>query len=156
MFSSVHAIDAVSSLYRLLDMGIEPFLITSAIVGVVAQRLVRRICVHCTKEYTPTIAELAFVEQLGGDTNQAFLRGTGCRYCSDTGYFDRVGVYEVLRVSDEVRQLIVAGASPRDVREVAGKEGLSRLRSEALRLVQDGVTPIDEVIRNVYVAEGTQ
>ena len=95
VFSSVHAIDAVSSLYRLLDMGIEPFLVTSAIVGVVAQRLVRRICTSCAMPFEPSVSELTLFQKLGGREKRVWLKGAGCQFCSNTGYFDRVGVYEV-------------------------------------------------------------
>ena len=97
VFSSVHAIDAVSSLYRLLDMGIEPFLITSAIVGVVAQRLVRRICTSCAAPFEPSLSELTLFQKLGGREKRVWLKGNGCQFCSNTGYFERVGVYEVWR-----------------------------------------------------------
>ncbi len=156
VLTSLHSVDSVSAIYRLLDMGIESFLIASSVLGVVAQRLVRRNCAHCLEEYMPSSAELAFAETVGGLGGRRFLRGAGCQHCAETGFFDRVGVYEVLLVSDDIRQLVVAGASPRDVRNQAQREGLSRLRNEGLRLVGDGVTTIDEVMRNVYVAEGQQ
>ena len=101
VFSSVHAIDAVSALYRLLDMGIEPFLITSAIVGVVAQRLVRRICSVVPRRRTsrpPTSSRSTRSSAAAEKTR--FVHGEGCNFCSGTGYFERVGVYEVLRITD--------------------------------------------------------
>ena len=119
VFSSVHAIDAVSSLYRLLDMGIEPFLVTSAIIGVVAQRLVRRICKSCATLYEPSLAEQTMYQKLGGRPKDVWVRGRGCQFCSGTGYFDRVGVYEVLPITDEIRQCLVDGQPPRVARELA-------------------------------------
>jgi type IV pilus assembly protein PilB len=156
VFSSVHAIDAVSSLYRLLDMGIEPFLITSAIIGVVAQRLVRRICKSCGVGYEPTMSELTIYRKLGGQDKDLWLRGEGCQYCSGTGYFDRVGVYEVLAITDELRQCVVDGRTPREARELAIQQGLRTLQNEAIQLVQANVTTMEEVVKHVLVNEGLE
>jgi type IV pilus assembly protein PilB len=156
VFSSVHAIDAVSALYRLLDMGIEPFLVTSAIVGVVAQRLVRRICPECTVTYEPTLAELTMYEKLGGTEKTRWVQGEGCQFCAGTGYYDRVGVYEVLSISDEVRQCLVDGKPPRDARELAVQQGLRTLQQEAVRLVAANVTTMEEVVKHVLVTEGLE
>jgi type IV pilus assembly protein PilB len=155
VLSSIHATDSVAALYRLLDMGIESFLVASSVVGVVAQRLVRRICQTCAVAYTPPQAELDVFEQLGGGFKQSWKRGDGCNICAHTGYFDRVGVYEVLSVTDEIRHAVVTGNSINDVRKLAAAQGLRSLRHEALRLVNDDVTTIDEVIRNVYVPEAS-
>jgi type IV pilus assembly protein PilB len=153
VFSSVHAVDAVAALYRLLDMGIEPFLITSAIIGVVAQRLVRRICNACAEPYEPTLPELTLYRKLGGREKDTWRRGAGCSICSGTGYFDRVGVYEVLPVTDELRQCVVDGLPPRAARELAAQQGLRSLQSEAVRLVEADVTTMDEVVKHVLVSE---
>jgi type IV pilus assembly protein PilB len=154
VFSSVHAIDAVSSLYRLLDMGIEPYLVTSAIIGVVAQRLVRRICKSCATPYEPSFTEQTLYQKLGGKDRDVWLRGRGCQFCSSTGYFDRVGVYEVLAISDEIRQCLVDGKPPRYVRDLAIEQGLRTLQTEAVRLVSANVTTMDEVVKHVLVNEG--
>jgi type IV pilus assembly protein PilB len=153
VFSSVHAVDAVAALYRLLDMGIEPFLITSAMIGVVAQRLVRRICNACAEPYEPTLSELTLYRKLGGREKDAWRRGRGCEFCSGTGFYDRVGVYEVLPVTDELRQCVVEGQPPRAARELAGQQGLRTLQSEAVRLVEADVTTMDEVVKHVLVSE---
>ncbi|MCU1392484.1 MAG: pilus biosynthesis protein PilB [Ilumatobacteraceae bacterium] len=152
VMSSLHATDASSALYRLLDMGIEPFLVSSSIVGVVGQRLVRQICPSCTMPYDPSPADLRAYERLGGLPKEKFFRGTGCNYCSDTGYRDRVGVYEVLEVTDEIRQLIVDRATPHAVREVAKQQGMRTMGTEAMTMVANDITTIDEVIRTVYVS----
>jgi len=154
VLSSVHAIDSVSALYRLIDMGIESFRITSAIVGIVAQRLVRRICRACATPYEPTVQELALFRKLNGGDKDRWLRGRGCTLCAGTGYFDRLGVYEVLPITDEVRQCLVEGRSPRAARELAVAQGLRTLRSEAVRLVAADITTLDEVVRHVFVSEG--
>src|SRR5262249_7331080 len=156
VFSSVHAIDAVSALYRLLDMGIEPFLVTSAIIGVVAQRLVRRICRSCATVYEPTVSEVTIYEKLGGAPKDRFVHGEGGQVCAGTGYYDRVGVYEVLPMSDEIRQCLVDGKPPRDARELAMQQGLRTLQHEAVRLVQHDITTMEEVVKHVLVNEGLE
>jgi type IV pilus assembly protein PilB len=153
VFSSVHAIDSISSLYRLLDMGIEPFLITSAIVGVVSQRLVRRICGSCSGPVEPSQQEVTMYEKLGGKYKDVWLRGSGCQFCSNTGYFDRVGVYEVLAITDEIRHCVVEGHPPRAAREIAAQQGLRTLQAEAIRMVEANVTTMEEVVKHVVVGE---
>jgi type IV pilus assembly protein PilB len=155
VLSSIHATDSVAALFRLLDMGVEPFLVASSISSVVAQRLVRRICRSCAAPYEPSAAELATYEQLDGPPKHRWVRGAGCNLCSDTGFYDRVGVYEVLTVTDEIRHAVVSGSTIADVRKLAIAQGLRSLRQEAMRLVADDLTTIDEVIRNVYVAEAS-
>jgi type IV pilus assembly protein PilB len=155
VFSSVHAIDAVSALYRLLDMGIEPFLITSAIIGVVAQRLVRRMCTSCATPYEPTLQEVTLFRKLGGEDKDVWLRGEGCQFCSDTGYFDRVGVYEVLPIDDQLRQCVVDGQPPRAARDIAVQHGLRTLLMEAIRMVETNVTTMEEVVKHVLVNEAS-
>ena len=151
VMSSLHATDSASALYRLLDMGIEPFLVSSAVVGVVAQRLVRRICPSCREEYSPSEAELAWYAHVWGPPKAKFLHGTGCNYCSGTGYRDRIGVYEVLQITDEIRHLLTTGAAPGEVRKKAVAQGMSSLGNAAAMLVHSDQTTIDEAIRNVYV-----
>jgi type IV pilus assembly protein PilB len=152
VMSSLHATDASAALHRFLDMGVEPFVLASSLLGVVGQRLVRRNCEHCVESYVPTVDELAFFERSGwaGDT-ATFCRGAGCNFCGRTGYFERVGVYEVLTTSDEMRELIVRGAPHTDIRDVAQRQGMRTLRDQALRLVAEGKTTIAEVLRTVYV-----
>lgn len=151
VLSSLHAVDCTSSLFRLLDMGIEPFLVTSAITGIVAQRLVRKVCNSCAAPYAPTASELAFYKQFEGPASPVFMAGTGCTFCSNTGYRERVGVYEVMNLNEEIRQAVIAGVSPRDVRDLAIKTGMRSLRSEALDLIAHGVTTVAEVLRTVHM-----
>jgi type IV pilus assembly protein PilB len=151
VMTSLHATDASSALFRLLDMGIESFLVSSSLVGVVGQRLVRQICPSCTAVYQPSESDLEAYERLGGRPKDEFRRGLGCNYCSQTGFRDRIGVYEVLEVTDEIRQLVVERATPHEVRGLAAKQGMRSMGAEAMALVADDVTTIDEVIRTVYV-----
>ena len=133
-------------------MGIEPFLMASSLVGVVGQRLVRKICPSCVVPYEPTPEERRVVRATSAaPPKDAFVHGVGCNYCSDTGYRDRVGVYEVLAVTDEIRQLIVAAHRRRTLRALAVAQGMRTMSNEAMALVADDVTTIDEVIHNVYV-----
>jgi type IV pilus assembly protein PilB len=150
VISSLHATDAVSALHRFLDMGIESFLIASSVLAVVGQRLVRRICPSCKTRYTPTAEELAFYEDSGGPAKEAFFRGTGCNFCSDTGYQDRIGVYELLEMTPEIRRLIVGWATQEELRSLAQKQGMRTLRTEATNLVAQDITTVAEVMRSMY------
>lgn len=150
VLSSLHATDSVAALHRFLDMGIEAFLIASSVLGIVSQRLVRRICKNCAAPYTPTAEELAFYEEAGGPPKKEFVQGTGCSACADTGYLDRIGVYEFLRMTPEIRRLLVGWATQDELRRVATNQGMRTLRTEGLDLVAKDVTTISEVIRSIY------
>jgi type IV pilus assembly protein PilB len=151
VLSSLHATDATSALHRFLDMGIEAFLVSSSVIGVVAQRLVRRICDACRQPHLPSDDELAIYEEWGGKPKTGFTQGTGCNFCANTGFADRVGVYELMRVSPAIKQLIVRQGSHDELRDLAISEGMRTLRDEALRLVEEDVTTIGEVLRSVYI-----
>ncbi len=151
VMSSLHATDATSALHRFMDMGIEPFLIASSLLGVVGQRLVRKICTHCKEPYVLTLEERAFYEESGGNPDKtAFVHGAGCNFCGQTGYFERVGIYEVLRISDRLKELIVTNASLAELRDVAVAEGMRTLRDQAIRFVENDGTTVAEVLRTVY------
>ncbi|MDQ6524548.1 ATPase, T2SS/T4P/T4SS family [Nocardioides sp. LHD-245] len=153
VLSSLHATEAVSALYRLLDMGIEAFLIASSVTAVVAQRLVRRSCTSCLAPYRPAPDEVAFVRQFDGQEPLGGWRhGTGCHFCAHTGYLERIGVYEMLVVTDEVRELIVDRAPHDQMRKLARNQGMRTLQEQAVRLVTDGTTTAAEVMRSIYVA----
>jgi type IV pilus assembly protein PilB len=152
VLSSLHATDATAALHRFLDMGIESFLVSSSVVGVVAQRLVRRICESCREPFEPTADELAMYEEWGGKPKNDFTHGVGCNFCAGTGYVDRVGVYELLKITPAIKQLIVDHA-PRDViHQCAIDEGMTTLREEALRVIEEDVTTISDVLRSVYIS----
>jgi type IV pilus assembly protein PilB len=150
VLSSLHATDSVAALHRFLDMGIEAFLVASSMLGIVSQRLVRRICQTCAAPYEPTPEELAFYEEAGGSDKTTFVRGTGCNICADTGYLDRIGVYEYLRMTPEIRRLLVGWATQDELRRVAINQGMRTLRTEGLALVDQDITTISEVIRSIY------
>ncbi len=152
VLSSLHATDSVSALHRFIDMGIEPFLVASALLGIVGQRLIRKICPHCFEPYTLTAEERAFYELLVPDGDkQDWFKGSGCNFCGNTGYLGRVGIYEVLHLSDELRELVVQSAPHQEIRAVALHQGLQTLQSQAIRLVADDVTTVSEVLRTSYV-----
>jgi len=152
VLSSVHATDSVSALHRLLDMGIESFLVASSVTAVVAQRLVRRVCTYCRVSYQPPQEELAFLDAVGGRRpEQGFVHGVGCNFCAQTGYLERIGVYELLTVTDGIRELILDRGSHDDLRKIARAEGMRVLQEEALRLVDAQITTVSEVLRSIYV-----
>jgi type IV pilus assembly protein PilB len=152
VLSSLHATDTAAAMHRFLDMGIEPFLVASSLLGVVGQRLVRRLCPHCAEQYNPTPEEIAFYQRAGGDGNKTtFVRGAGCNFCQHTGYFERVGIYEVMRVTDEIKALIVDRAPHEIIRNLAVEQGMRTLQDQALRLVTENETTVAEVLRTVQV-----
>ena len=151
VLSSLHATDAVGALLRFTDMGIEGFLIASSVIAIVAQRLVRKICDGCKVAYVPAKEELEFAASHGFTVLEKLYRGQGCSRCSGTGYYDRVGVFEVLTMSDELKRLVVAKASHKQIMEVAVADGMLPLRADAWRKISAGVTTVTEVVRSVYI-----
>jgi type IV pilus assembly protein PilB len=154
VMSSLHATDASAALHRFLDMGIEPFLLASSLTGVVGQRLVRRNCPRCTDAYEPPLAERTFIEKVLGSVpaDAKWEKGSGCNFCRGTGFFERIGVYEVLTVTDEIRRLMVAHAGQNEVRDMAVREGMRPLVVQAAELAMAGATTVSEIFRTVAVA----
>ena len=150
VLSSLHAVDSVAALHRFTDMGLEPFLVASAVNGVVGQRLLRRICDSCKLPYRPPADQVRLVASQLGTSAATFARGEGCNLCNNTGYRGRIGVYELLSVSDKIRELIVEKATHAAMRRVAVQQGMRTMQHEAFQLVADGVTTVEEVIRSVY------
>jgi len=152
VLSSLHATDSAAALHRFLDMGIESFLIASSVVAVASQRLVRRICQTCKVPYEPKDEELGFYFESGGQPKAQYFQGQGCNFCASTGYRDRIGVYELMRITPEIKRLIVGWATQEELQRMAISQGMRTLRDEAIRLVTDDVTTISEVIRSIYTA----
>jgi general secretion pathway protein E len=148
VLSTLHTNDAPSSLTRLLDLGVPHFLITSTIIGIMAQRLVREICSHCVEEYAPTTEEAAML-RMPMEKLQAyrFKRGRGCLHCRQTGYSGRIGIFEILPLTDKIRGLVTAGAGAPDIFKAAREEGMRTLREAALEKVLRGVTTTTEMVR---------
>ena len=152
VLSSLHATDSAAALHRFLDMGIESFLVASSVLAVVSQRLVRRICQTCKGPYQPKDEELAFYEESGGLPKAQFFQGDGCNFCAGTGYRDRIGVFELMRITPEIKRLIVGWATQEELQRMAVSQGMRTLRIEAIRLISDDVTTISEVVRSIYTA----
>jgi type IV pilus assembly protein PilB len=149
VLSTLHTNDAATTVTRLIDMGTEPFLISSTLVSVIAQRLVRRICEHCKEEFTPEEEQLKrLVTDVSTLDGKAFYRGKGCPHCNNSGYRGRTGIFEMMRMSDEIRELINDRAPAVALREKAREQGMRLLREDGLLKIERGITTIDEVIRN--------
>ena len=144
VFSTLHTNDAATAATRLLDMGVEPFLVASTVEGVMAQRLVRKVCPSCKQQYQPDAALLPPDFEYDG---RPLWRGVGCRECHDSGYLGRVGVFELLRVDSTVRELIMARASTEKIIEAGRANGLALLREDGWHKVLAGVTTPEEVVR---------
>ncbi len=150
VLSSVHANDTVSTVVRMIDLGLEPFLIASALVGVVAQRMVRRICPYCSQETEVAPDEREAYEKELNETKSEFTVGAGCNFCAGTGYLGRTGIFEVLPVSETIRRMIVRGTGSDEMRAQAVSEGMMSLWHDGMLKVKAGVTTPKEVLRNVF------
>jgi len=153
VFSTLHTNDAPSTVTRLRDMGIPPFLITATLEAVLAQRLVRRICKECKEQTVPSTEVLSQLELTPDDViDKKFFRGRGCAACNNTGFKGRVGLFEYMPVNDQIREIILRGGSTEQIRDAALKTGMPPLRVSGLEKVYAGVTTVEEVVRET-VAE---
>ncbi|HOV90990.1 MAG TPA: ATPase, T2SS/T4P/T4SS family [Syntrophorhabdaceae bacterium] len=148
VFTTLHANDAPSTFMRLNEMGIEPFLTSTSIIGIIAQRLVRRICPQCKEKYRP---ESVILKYLGLEDGVELYKGKGCDACGLSGYKGRVGVYEVLMVNESVRHLIAEGAETHIIRQEAINSGMRTLKDYCIILLREGLTTVDEVLRTVAI-----
>ena len=146
VFSTLHTNDAPSAPVRLIDMGIDPYLVASSLEVVLAQRLVRRICPHCKEEFVPP-PTLDLRAEFGEDAPRRLYRGAGCRNCQGTGYRGRTCIMELMQVTEGVRALILRRASGGEIRRQTAKEGMSTLRDDGWRHVLEGHTTVEEVLR---------
>lgn len=146
VFSTLHTNDAAGALTRLIDMGIEPFLISSSIIGVLAQRLVRVICPKCKEKLIPTEAMLEDLQLKRAD-DIAFYRGKGCPHCRDTGYIGRTGIFELLVINDDIKKLIIAKAPVDEIKKEAIASGMKTLRDDGIEKALAGVTSVEEALR---------
>ncbi|MFH1062885.1 MAG: ATPase, T2SS/T4P/T4SS family [Candidatus Omnitrophota bacterium] len=148
MFSTLHTNDALSSIIRLLDLGIEPYLVSGTVRAVIAQRLVRKICTHCKVKYIPdqsTLNAVGFSQNR--DYPEIFYKGAGCAECNDTGFRGRLGIYELLIVDETLGACIVAGGSAQQLKEQAIKNNMISLKADGMEKVKQGITTIEEVLR---------
>jgi type II secretory ATPase GspE/PulE/Tfp pilus assembly ATPase PilB-like protein len=156
VLSSLHTNDAPSALPRLLDMGAPAFLLSSTVNLIIAQRLVRRICASCTESYpaSPEIVRLITAQiALSGNTEASvpatLYRGRGCKVCGNSGFQGQIGIYELFRVTEAVRELILSEGAVSDIRKKAIEEGMTTMFNDGLDKVERGVTTIEEILRVV-------
>lgn len=150
VLSSIHANDAVSVLLRLVDMCVEPSLVSSTLVGIVAQRMVRRICSHCRAPSQPSVEErIVYEEEMQGQPT-TFYSGTGCNLCASTGYRGRTGLFEVLLMSEEIRRMLLRNASSSDIKAQALQDGMVTMKRDGMLKVKEGITTVREVMRSVF------
>ncbi|MCK4248209.1 MAG: type IV-A pilus assembly ATPase PilB [Candidatus Omnitrophica bacterium] len=155
VFSTLHTNDAPGAVTRLTDMGVKPFLIASGVQAIMAQRLVRRMCANCKEPYQPTKRELMSVNLREEDVEDiTFYKGVGCATCSETGYKGRQGIFEMLVMNDQLRELIFKGVPSGELREAARKFGMRTLREDGTKKVLAGITTIDEVMRITQTDSG--
>ena len=154
VLSTLHTNDAPSAIARLLDLGLEPFLLTATLEGIVAQRLVRRICTQCKTEYRPTEQQLMELDLRPEDAgDRVFHYGKGCDYCNNTGYRGRVGIYEIMVLDEALKELIMERAATVVLRREAIKRGMRTLREVGLMAIYDGDTTLDEVVKETIVED---
>ncbi len=150
VLSSVHANDTVGVLFRLIDLDVEPFLISSALIGIIAQRMVRRVCPHCARKITvPLVEQIAFEREMG-ESRTEFMYGAGCKECVYSGYLGRTAIFEILMITDELRRMIVAGASSQDISATALSQGLVTIAKDGMMKAKAGITTPYEVLRNAF------
>ncbi len=145
VFSTLHTNDAVSAISRLVNMGVEPYMISAALKMVLAQRLVRRICSNCRRPHDPGRILRRTLDAAGFECNE-FFKGTGCRRCRNTGFAGRIGIHELLSVTDRLRDAIVANASINELRTIASQDGMISLNYDGLLKVREGITTIEEIL----------
>ncbi|MBR2551009.1 MAG: Flp pilus assembly complex ATPase component TadA [Clostridiales bacterium] len=150
VFSTIHTNDAVSSINRLIDMGLEPYMVSSALVGVVSQRLVRRICTNCRESYDPDESD---IQTLRLDPGQKLYRGKGCQDCNEKGYRGRIAIHEIVVITRKMKALLEKRASEDEMRELAVTEGTQMLQDSARDLVLEGITTVSELNRVAYTID---
>ena len=150
MLSSIHANDVAGVLSRLLDLQVEPFLVASSVIGVVAQRMVRRVCPDCGRLIEAPIVEQMAYEKEMEEKETKFLYGTGCKSCAHTGYLGRTGIFEILTINDMIGAMVCNQASSSAIREQALADGMVSMMNDGMRKVKEGITTPAEVLRNAY------
>jgi type IV pilus assembly protein PilB len=154
VLSTLHTNDAPSTLTRLIDMGLEPFLVTASVILIVAQRLLRKICPNCKEQYEPsddTLQLLGLWKDIqNGVPRPAFYKGIGCRTCGDTGYSGRIALYEIMEMNEELRRMILEGKNADQIKKRSVECGMLSLRASGIRKILDGVTTVDEVVRVTF------
>lgn len=151
VLSSIHANNSVAGLFRLVDLGVEPYLITSTLIGISTQRMVKRICPYCRTEYQPTNEEIKiYKDTLGENPDKIYNRGSGCNLCANTGYQGRTGLFEALIMSDTIRKMLLNNIDSVEIHNQALKEGLITMKLDGMQKVKQGTIPLSEVLRSVF------
>jgi general secretion pathway protein E/type IV pilus assembly protein PilB len=154
VFSTLHTNDSVSAVTRLVDIGVKPFLVSAALRGALAQRLVRRVCQSCAQPYMPTAKELSSIGMTAQDLAGATpMKGAGCPKCGDRGYKGRRGVFEFFISTEDIQQMIYSGASLVQLRRKARQSGMRSMREDGMRKVASGMTTIEEVLGATIAVE---
>ena len=152
VISTIHARNSVGALYRLIDLGVDRFMINYVLRAVLSQRLMRRICEHCKEEYQPQPYEVESYTAETGSAPGRLMEGRGCDLCNQTRYRGRVGIFELLETDDEIRRLVLSGAQETEFSQELAKGGFAGMNKEGIRLVDEGVTSLSEFIRTMYDA----
>ncbi len=150
VFSSIHANDTISMMSRLVDLGVEPALVSSTLIAAISQRMVRRICTNCRTAYTPDPAEQSIYRREMGQELAIAYKGDGCHLCANSGYRGRIGVYEMLVVSEGIQQKLVGHSGIAELREQAAREGVFSMKRDGLQKVKEGITTLEEVMGSVF------
>ena len=154
MFTTLHTNDAPSSILRLVDLGLEEFLLTATVEAIVAQRLVRRICLQCKEEYVPTDEQLMELQLRRDDVaDRTFFRGRGCDVCNHSGYRGRMAIFEIMQFDDQLRDMVMSDASTAALRNESRKRGMRTLRESGMMAMFEGQTTIDEVVRETILED---
>ena len=148
VFSTLHTNEAAGTVTRLIDMGVEPFLIASSLVAAIGQRLIRVLCKRCREAYTPGDEELAELTLTRADvTGRTIYRAKGCVHCNHTGYHGRTGIFEILPIDEAIRPMITRGIDSKQIQDVALQRGMRTMRMHGARMVLEGTTAIAEIVR---------
>lgn len=154
VLSTLHTNNAIATINRLVDMGIKPYLVSSSIVAIISQLLVKQICTSCKVPYIPELVELEMLGLKNLDLNVEFYKGTGCPHCKQTGYRGRTPIFEVLQFDNDIRQMITDGKSSNEIKRMLSSKGIRTLQDNCLELVLKGNTTVEELLRISYTLEG--
>jgi len=151
VLSSIHANNSVGVIFRLLDLGVEPYLIVSTLIGISTQRMVKKVCPHCRRSYSPQEADLnLFAREKIDLPPKLFARGAGCNLCANTGFSGRTGLFEVMLMSESIQRMIIGNVNAIDIEKQALQEGLITMRHDGAMKAARGIIPLDEVLRSVF------
>jgi general secretion pathway protein E len=147
VFSTIHTNESAGTITRLIDMGVEPFLISSSLVAAIAQRLIRVLCKRCREAYTPSDEELAEIGCAADVASRTLYRAKGCVHCNHTGYHGRTGIFEILIIDDQIRAMITRGVDSKQIQDQAIRQGMLTMRLHGARMVVEGQTSVAEILR---------